>query len=77
MFFHSYRLAPEHHYPAQLNDVMAVVNYVDENAYDLGINPMSIGIAGKKLVLTDLNENMITIIAGIFIFAKAAQPLDI
>ena len=47
--FCSYRLTPEYHYPAQINDVLAVLNYVYENADELGIDQDNIGIGGLSL----------------------------
>ena len=47
--FCSYRLTPEYHYPAQINDVLAVMNYVYENADELGIDQDNIGIGGLSL----------------------------
>src|SRR5258705_9012292 len=41
-----YRLAPEHPYPAALDDVAAAVHWMFRHALDLGCDPDRIGIAG-------------------------------
>ena len=51
----NYRLAPEHHYPAQINDCKLAVRYLRSQADALGIDPDRIGVmggsAGGHLVL--------------------------
>jgi len=43
-----YRLAPEHPYPAALDDVTAAVHWMFRHAQDLGCDPHRIGIAGDS-----------------------------
>lgn len=42
----SYRLAPKHRFPAQVEDVKAAVRYLRANAKDLNIDPERIGATG-------------------------------
>jgi len=43
-----YRLAPECKFPGQLQDSVAVWNWVIDNAQDLGIDPANFGIGGDS-----------------------------
>ena len=43
-----YRLAPEHPFPAALEDASAVVGYVSEHAADFAIDPTRLGICGDS-----------------------------
>lgn len=43
-----YRLAPEHPYPAALDDIYAVLNWTAEQAHELGIDPERIAIGGHS-----------------------------
>jgi acetyl esterase len=43
-----YRLAPEHRFPAALEDAAAVVRHISEHAADLGMDPTRLGICGDS-----------------------------
>ena len=43
-----YRLAPEHKYPAGLEDAYTALQWVVENSQQLGINPKSVAIGGDS-----------------------------
>ncbi|MCT2409897.1 alpha/beta hydrolase [Chryseobacterium antibioticum] len=48
VIFPDYRLAPEHPFPAGLNDCIDIVKWVSEHAEDLGIDRDQIGIIGDS-----------------------------
>lgn len=48
VIFPDYRLAPEHPFPAGLNDCIDIVKWASENAEDLGIDRDQIGIIGDS-----------------------------
>jgi acetyl esterase len=43
-----YRLAPEHHYPAALDDAIAVLRWVAVNATELGVDAARLAVAGSS-----------------------------
>jgi len=43
-----YRLAPEHTFPAAVEDSCAAVRWLSQNAQDIGIDPDRIGVAGES-----------------------------
>lgn len=48
VIFIDYRLAPEHPFPAGLNDCIGTVNWIFENAESLGIDSDKVGIIGDS-----------------------------
>ena len=48
VFSVDYRLAPEHPHPAALEDAMMVLNWVAENASELGVNADRVAVAGSS-----------------------------
>ena len=43
-----YRLAPEHRFPAALDDSVSALNWVNDNAQELSISPGRIGVGGDS-----------------------------
>jgi acetyl esterase/lipase len=48
VFSVGYRLAPEHPYPAALEDAMTVLNWVADSASELGVNADRLAVAGSS-----------------------------
>ena len=46
--YFSYRLAPEHLYPAAIDDCMLAVKHFLSNARDLGVDPDRVCVAGES-----------------------------
>jgi acetyl esterase len=44
----NYRLAPEHKYPAALNDVVSAIDWVRENARQFGLDEQRIAVGGDS-----------------------------
>jgi len=43
-----YRLAPEHRFPAALDDSLAAIHYLTENAAEFNIDPTRLGVCGDS-----------------------------
>ncbi|MGA8332736.1 MAG: alpha/beta hydrolase [Mycobacterium sp.] len=43
-----YRLAPEHPYPAAIDDAITVLSWVGDNAHELGVDASRIAVAGSS-----------------------------
>ena len=48
MCIFSYRLAPEHPYPAPFDDCLAVTQHLMEHAKEFKVNPKRVVIAGTE-----------------------------
>jgi acetyl esterase/lipase len=68
----TYRMAPEWTYPAPLDDVLAAIDWMEENAVGQGIDPERIavfgysagGYAGSLAALTDERKRVKAVVAG-------------
>lgn len=47
-YFHSYRLAPEHVYPAAYDDCLNVTKWLLQNAKSLGVDATRVGVSGDS-----------------------------